>query len=220
AIGGSIVSSFNRAGESMLSMWKSAEVGAREFAGVAKSVIKDVAGFFWNFGENVNRVIHWIGDNWETIIVDLVVGIGTTMSNTLENIKRLGALLSNVFSAVWIGMWDAGSAYAEQFFAWLKVEWQHVLSDVGMIFKAFLLSFMHNLRTIAGDIFSYLTGAGTHGGFGAEVGHALTLIKIAFNPFLSNKESVARGHAEKRFMEGLRKGEMKDSWLTDIKGPG
>lgn len=44
-------------------------------------LVKNLAGFFWNFKENIGPLMKWFSENWRTILYDAVIGIGMVLKN-------------------------------------------------------------------------------------------------------------------------------------------
>ena len=71
----------------------------------AEAALVQIAGFFYNFGENLERIWKWVEENWDNLMDNLQKGFARFVANSISNmvVLFLGQfrLLGGVFEWIW-----------------------------------------------------------------------------------------------------------------------
>jgi TP901 family phage tail tape measure protein len=121
-----------------------------------------LAGFFWNFGDNIVVIFDWIGKNWRTIANDMGRAFVVIIENMAINIRELGRVILEVLTAAWSMGWETVKGYFTTFTTWLSLNWQYMLDDLGRLFKAFISNLAQNVVTATKITASVATFMATH----------------------------------------------------------
>src|SRR5207253_2530267 len=97
-IGDRIAIGLRAAGNSAVTIWKRASEAAEPFFVQVAHGIKLLAGFFWNFGQNVGIIFDFMEEHWFEVWKEIGRGTGVAIVNIIENIIRLGAVIRTILS--------------------------------------------------------------------------------------------------------------------------
>jgi len=129
-------------------MWESLQKGTGDFIRTTAASLEVIAGFFWNFRQNMTTIWTWFGKHGEQAFID--------MANAgFKFMSILGGNLSKVFGAVGIALYDSLAAawmafmdYAGSFGDWLSKQWPNIVGDLGRIMGVLFGSFKDNFASL------------------------------------------------------------------------
>lgn len=138
----------DRLREGAAGVWKDFKNAATESLEAVGVAMGRIAGFMWNFRENVKIIGAWWKVNWQAAIRDIGAAASTFIENFAANSVRVFAAVG---FAVWAGVQPAFAFIARAWDAtttWLYRSWGSLWSDAGTIFKTFISNVMKNVMEL------------------------------------------------------------------------
>jgi TP901 family phage tail tape measure protein len=122
--------------------------------GGMKLGLDSVAGFFWNFQENVSIIYKWLGRNWKDLIVDMINMVMVFTENMLKNITMIGDFLIKAGVSMWSTFVSIGMEYIWAFGSWIADFFltlgKNIGHNLGVAFQQSLIAAQLNLPKILG----------------------------------------------------------------------
>lgn len=145
-----IAEAFDSAGRSIVGMWDNFKGGAAEAFDSVVARIKVLAGFFWNFRENMKIIIEWLKVNWRNAAEDIGRFLVSAIEASVKNIVTLLSFAFQVGKDTFGTIWEEMGWIALSVFNGIGRQWKNMLGDMGAVFKAFAFAFLENFVTILG----------------------------------------------------------------------
>ncbi len=134
--------------DNIAGMWSDLQKGTGQFIQTAAASLKVIAGFFWNFRENVNAIWKWFGKYGERAFMDIADAGFKFMNILAGNIGLLagaiGTTLYKSLTAAWMAFMDYVTAFGD----WFGKQWPNIIGDIGRIMGALFSGFKENFAAL------------------------------------------------------------------------
>lgn len=134
-------------------LWFALKDGLGGFIDNLAESMEKIAGFFWNFKQNMTVIWKWLGDNGKQAFKDIAIagfGIMEVLGGNMMTIfgavgEVLKMTLTTAFSAVW--------GYLRTFFGWFASQWPNMILDIGAV----MIGFISGLKTNFINLFDLIS---------------------------------------------------------------
>jgi TP901 family phage tail tape measure protein len=134
--------------EAASNVWSSFKGGAARALVSVGDALHKMAGFLWNFRENIEKVAVWWKANWENAIKDIgniiVAVIESTVENAIRVFSSIGTALYMVFEPIGVLI----VRLLTDVFVWVGTNWDRLWSDAGTAFRTFVSNMAHNFSQL------------------------------------------------------------------------
>lgn len=190
--------------ENIAGMWETFKGSAANAFKAIGDAINRVAGFLWNFRDNVRIIGEWWKVNWEAAVEDIGNVTAKILENLASNFVTVVKTMGGIAVAILSGVWTMVSRYFSIGFEWLRNEWGNIWNDAGKLFSTFIDNLVHNfmqLLPVIDAIADYIMNRIVRDAFSTDKAMAASkkrdaeAIKDQFN-LMTGQDSSLRGPFE------------------------
>lgn len=125
-------------------MWEDLQAGTGDFIRTTAAAMNVIAGFFWNFRQNVTAIWKWLGKNGREAFEDVAKAGFMTIDILIANIgtafNAVGTVITKSLTTAFKIAWE----YFNTFTVWFAAQWPNMLADLGGIMTSLFASFKDN----------------------------------------------------------------------------
>jgi TP901 family phage tail tape measure protein len=141
----SVRSGFETVADAGIDAWYKVRAATRGWFEEAAGYIKKIAGFFWNFRENMPIIVGFVQNNWREMAAELGTVFAVLIENLMKSISRLASFIGKAVTDVWNTTWSNAGLYFSDIGRFIKSQWKNILEDIGAYVKAFVISIAYNI---------------------------------------------------------------------------